>query len=108
MIVEADYFEEVSKQFGATKENMRSGHSFIELAIQKRFDLVDIDVIEATTGTEYRPWIRIKAKKAGIRVIVEQYQGADDIIILLHAVLPRDDHTYDEVEKLWRKYRSKI
>ena len=107
MIIETEHFEEVSKQFGATKENIQAGRSFVELAIQGRFDLVDVKVIESTTDITYRPWIRIKAKKAGLRVIVEQYQDGDEITILLHAVIPRDAHTYDEIEKLWRKYRSK-
>ena len=107
MIIEADHYEEVSKQFGATRENMRSGRSFIELAIQERFDLVDVEVVEVTTGTEYRPWIRIKARKSGIRVIVEQYRDGEDIVVLLHAVIPRDAHTYEAVENLWKQYRSK-
>src|SRR5262249_34288328 len=107
MIIEAKHFEEVSRQFGATPENIRAAQSFIELPIQKRFDLVELDIIAVTTDTEYRNWIRIKAKKAGIRVIAEQYREGDEIIILLHAVIPRDAHTYQAVEKLWRKYRSK-
>jgi hypothetical protein len=108
MIVEAEHFEAVSRQFGATQENIRSGRSFVELAIQGRADLVDLETVEITTGTEYRPWIRIKAKKAGIRILVEQYKSGNEVVIVLHAVIPRDAHTYEAVEKLWKQYRSKV
>jgi hypothetical protein len=107
MIINADHFEKISRGFGATEDNMRAAASYIDLATQQRFDLVDLEVVATTTGTEFRPWIRIKAKKSGLRVIVEQYRDGNDTVILIHAVIPRDAHTYEEVEKLWRKYRSK-
>jgi hypothetical protein len=108
-IIEADYFEKESEALGATNENIKSVRSLVQAALDERDDIVSYELIRNTTGeSEYRPWVRIRGKKSGVRIAVELYQENNDDIVLIHVVIPRDAHTYDDIEKLWLKYRSKI
>ena len=108
-IIEAPHFDAESKALGATKENIKAAHALVQAALENRIDIVEVETIRNTSKDKaYRPWIRIKGKLSMIRVAIERYSEGSDLIIVLHAVLPRDDHTYDEVERLWKKYRSKI
>lgn len=108
-IIEAAHYESESKAQGATPENMKAARSLVQAALDGRDDIVSYELVRNTASEpEYRPWIRVRDIKSGIRVIIEIHQEDDDDIVLMHAVLPRDSHTYDEIEKLWRQYRSKL
>jgi hypothetical protein len=108
-IIEAPHFEAESKALGATKENIKAAYALVQAALESRIDLVEVEIIRNTSKDKaYRPWIRIKGKLSMIRVAIERYSEGNDFIVVLHVVLPRDDHTYDEVERLWKQYRSKV
>ena len=108
-VIEASHFEAESKALGATNENIKAARSLVQAALENRADVVEVDVIRNTTkDINFRPWLRVRGKLSNIRVAIERYKEGDDLIVFLHAVIPRDDHTYDEFEKLWRKYRSKV
>lgn len=107
-VIEAAHFEPESRALGATKENIKAARSLVQAALENRVDIVEVEVIRNTTkDSNFRPWVRVKGKLSNIRVAIERYTDGDDLIVMLHVVIPRDDHTYEEVEKLWRKYRSK-
>lgn len=107
-IVDAAHLEVESKALGATKENLLAARSYVQAALNGRKDIVSYEQISVTLNeSAFRPWWRVKALKPGIRVAVEMYKEGSDNVVLIHAVAPRDDHTYDEFERLWRQYRSK-
>jgi len=108
-IIEAPHFQEESKAQGATKENIKAAYSIVEAALDGRLDLVDVEIVRATSKEpDYRPWIRLKGKKSIVRIAAERYKDGDDLVILLHTVIPRDEHTYEIIEALWKKHRSKL
>jgi len=108
-VVEAPYFEEESRNLGATNENIKAARSLVQAALDGRSDLVDVKVIENTAeDARYRPWKRIRGKKSGIRVAIEVSKDeTGDDVVLLHVAAPRSSWTYEDIKKLWEKYRSK-
>lgn len=55
-VIEAPHFVEESKAQGATRENIKAAHSLVEAALNGRLDLVEVEIIRATTKEpEYRP-----------------------------------------------------
>ncbi len=101
MIQIAPYAEDVSKEAGATPEQFKAGVRLVELAMAGE-ENISIEVIQSTEHPIFRRWIRVKGPKASYRVIVEN-TGTE---IIIHAVLPRDNDTYDVVMELWGQYRS--
>lgn len=88
-IVEAPHFEAESRALGAKSENIKAGRSLVGAALESRIHLVEVEIIRATTKDKnYRSWMRIKGKKSFIRVAIERYKQEDDLIVLLHAVIP--------------------
>jgi hypothetical protein len=102
-----DYCETESKKLGCSEEQYKAGIQLARIAMLDRETLVDVAEIAVKMGTNYRSWYRIKTKNAPattIRAIVE----VTDTDGLVHVVLPRTVNTYDDVERLWRKYRSLV
>jgi hypothetical protein len=109
IVKEAAYFEEVSKRFGATLESIKAGRRMVELVLEAREDLVRVDLVDQTITEGYRSWQRIKGPKFSVRTITESWTDPNgDAIILIHAVIPRDSNTYNEVEELWKQHRQRI
>jgi hypothetical protein len=106
----APHFEEVSLSLGATPDNMKSAQSNVELALAGRSDLVNVMDIRITmTNPHFRHWQRVKVLKSGIRTIFEAWQDDNNnVIVLVHAAAPRQSDTYEDIEKLWKQYRTRI
>jgi hypothetical protein len=100
-LVVALYAEAESAKAGCTPEQFKSGLALAERAVH---DLtgIDFDEIGLTKDDYFRSWIRLKAPKSSARAIVELFPDR----VVLHLVLPRDVHTYFNVEDLWRQHRS--
>lgn len=102
-----DYCEAESKKLGCSDEQYKAGIQLARIGMLDRETLVDVAEIAVTMGTDYRSWYRIKTNNAPattIRTIVE----VTDTDALVHVVLPRALDTYDDVERLWKKYRSLV
>lgn len=103
----APHFEAESKRLGASTTHLAAGRRLAELYAEEN-SLVDIRDIEVTLHPKFYPWQRLKERRFTIRIIVEQIiddQGNE--IITVHCVLPRASDTYDEVEALWKQFRTR-
>ena len=103
MIIEAHYAKQQSEENGTTAERYKAGLRLVELAVNGD-SRATIREIEQTKGTQFRPWIRISMPGFSCRAVVEN-TGTE---ILIHVILPKDSHTYDIVEELWKTYRSPL
>lgn len=64
-----------------------------------------ISVIKTTLiKGPFHPWYRLKVKRGILRIIVEFIR---DDVMLVHAIIPRWDNTYDEALDLWKHYRRR-
>jgi hypothetical protein len=101
VIQQAPYCRSESEAAGTNDEQFRAGIRLVELAIQADPN-VEFVVIETTKHKDFSPWVRIKGKKGQIRAIAEIISSEE---VLIHVILPRDSHTYEDVEALWKQYR---
>jgi len=101
VIHEAPYCRSDSEAAGTSDAQYKAGLRLVELAIQGDPN-VDFNEIEVTKHDDFYSWVRIKGKKGQIRAIVEVISASE---ILVHIILPRDSHTYEDVEALWKKHR---
>lgn len=105
VLIIQDYCASESRKFGCTDDQYKSGIALAKRAY-KSLDGIDARIIAVTDNTEYRPWWRIKpvnVPSSSVRTIIE----ITEIDALVHCVIPRGSKTYDEIEKLWKKHRSK-
>lgn len=100
-IREAPYCREESKRAGTNDAQYKAGLRLVELAVEGDAN-VEFMVIEATKHDLYFPWVRMKARKGTVRAIAEVVSSSE---IVIHLILARDTHTYDDVEALWKQYR---
>lgn len=102
----APYFEIASSQAGCHAAEIAAGRRTAELyADPESANLIDIQLIKSTSNRgPFRPWLRLKAPAAQVRVIVEM----DGNTLVVHAVLPRWAETYDEVVELWKIHRTRL
>jgi len=102
----ADHCEAVSTQNGTTKAQYNAGIQLVREAMRS-LERVDAQEIAATCHPKYYWWHRLKLKNAprvSYRAIVEIAHG----VVTIHAVLPRDNDTYDTVRALWKKHRTPL
>ena len=109
IVKKAPHFDEESSKLGATPENIKSAESALELALAGRKDLVSVMDIKVTQqDPNSRHWRRIKVLKSGVRVVFEAWFENEDLIVLIHCVMPKASWTYEEIVSLWQKYRTRI
>jgi len=92
-----------SKEAGVTKAQYDSAMHAVDLAL-KGEESVDCLVVKSTkTHNHFRSWVRVKAPKSSVRAFV--MVGEEEVIV--YAVLPRNDDTYEEATRLWLKLRTR-
>jgi 5-formyltetrahydrofolate cyclo-ligase len=101
-VIVAPHAKEVSLKNGTTETAFDAGIALAEKVVRENREAW-VKIIEQTQHSLYRPWLRIRGPKSDHRVVIENTGTA----IVVHAVLYKDDHTYNMAESLWKQHRSK-
>jgi len=107
MIVFSDENRALSKSKGATWKDLIIAEKLVELAIttdlsssNSPIDWAYLRQLEHEFD-QYYPWVRLKGRKSGLRVIVETRPEKARIIY----VAPRR-FAYDDLDAIWSKFRT--